>query len=219
MLLATKSSEAIPFDASSDVNEPLIAAGDVNEPLIAASGAEEKDHRLEGKAVSHFKFSSVLLGLFVGFLSQFFALAVHFLLITVWGEDVVTKSKTRVVVLSLLCSLSFLVVTFAILGLFRNLVAITYSAIGGRSKDLHEEIVSYMECGFVLGALVGISLAWTMEAVLLSMRAQIVYSYVTVLVVAFFWFKIMMMRFATNIKPSSSRQSTAEQTSVCMMAV
>jgi hypothetical protein len=99
------------------------------------------------------------------------------------------------------------------------LAAITYSAIGGRSKEVLDEIVSYMECGFGLGALVGISLAWTMEAVIVGMRAQIVYSYVTVLVVAFFWCKIMMMCFATNIKPSSSRQSTAEQSSVCMMAV
>jgi hypothetical protein len=60
--------QAIPFDASSDANEPLIAAGD----------AEEKDHRLQEKVVSRFKFSSLLLGLLVGFFSQFSALVVHF---------------------------------------------------------------------------------------------------------------------------------------------
>jgi hypothetical protein len=43
-----------------------------------------------------------------------------------------------------------------------------------------------MECSSVVGALVGLSLAWTIAAGLLGMRAQTVYSLVTLLVVAFF---------------------------------
>jgi hypothetical protein len=178
--------------------------------LIAAGDAEEADHRLEEKALIRFKFSSLLLGLLVGFFSHFFILVGPVLLFAIWGEDVVTKSNNDIFVITLLCSFFFLVITFDILGFLRNLVAITYSAIGGRSKELLEEMVLYMRCGFVLGILVGLSLAWNMEAVLLGTRAQTVYSYVTVLVVAFFWCKIMMMYFATNIKPSSSRRSTAE---------
>jgi hypothetical protein len=49
--------QAIPFDASSDVNEPLIAVGD----------AEEEDRRLQEKTLSRFKFCYLLLGLLVGF--------------------------------------------------------------------------------------------------------------------------------------------------------
>jgi hypothetical protein len=80
---------------------------------------------------------------------------------------------------------------------------------------LLEESVSYMENGFVLGTLVCLSLAWNLEAGMLGMRAQTMYSYyVTVLLVAFLWCKIMMMCFATNIKPSLSHRSTAEQTTV-----
>jgi hypothetical protein len=186
--------QAITFDASSDVNEPLIAAGD----------AEEEDHRLQEKVFSRFKFSSLLLGLLVGFFSQCFALVVHSLLITTWGVDGVTKCKIDFsVCFGLLCSVSFLVITFVILGFLRNLVAITYSAIGGRSKDFLEEMVLHMRCGFVGGFLVGISLAWTMTAVLMGMQAQTVYFLVALLVVAFFWYKII----AINIKPSSPRRS------------
>jgi hypothetical protein len=61
--------------------------------------------------------------------------------------------------------------------------------------------------------LVGISLASTMAAVLLGMPAQTVYSYVALLMVTYFCYKIMnhdaqlMMRFTKKIKPSSPRRS------------
>jgi hypothetical protein len=88
--------QAIPFDASSsDANEPLIAAGD----------GEDEDHRLDEKAFSRFKFSSLLIGMLVGFaFSPLFILGVHIWVITVGGEDVDTKSKTDIIVLGLLCS-------------------------------------------------------------------------------------------------------------------
>jgi hypothetical protein len=127
MLLAIMSSrnevfEAIPFDASSDVNEPLVAAGE----------AEEEDYRLQQKALSHFKCSSLFLGLLVGFFSQLSTLGVNVLVITIWGEDVVTKCKTDSFVIILLCGFFFSAIVFVIFGFLRNLVAITYSAIGGR---------------------------------------------------------------------------------------
>jgi hypothetical protein len=197
--------QAIPFDvSSSDANEPLIAVGD----------AEEEDHRLQEKALSRFKFSSLLLGLLVGFFYQFSILVVNVLVVTIWGEDVITTSKTDII---LLCSFFFSAILFAILGFLRNLVAITYSAIWGRSKEVVAEMVLHMRCGFAMGALVGLGIVWPAAAVLWgSTRAQVisVYSLVTVLVVVSFWRKIMIMYFTTNIKPLSSRRSTAEQTTV-----
>jgi hypothetical protein len=189
--------QAIPFDASSDADEPLIATGD----------AEEEENRLEGKALSRIKFSSVLLGLFVGFFCQFITLGATFLLITIWGEDVVTKSKTGIFVFSLLCSFLFLSIVFVISGFLRNRVAITYSAMGGRSEEVLDEMVLHVENISIVGVLVGLSLACTMAAVLLGMRAQTVFCAVALLVGAFFCRKIMMMRFATNIKTPSSRRS------------
>jgi hypothetical protein len=194
-----------PFDASSDVNEPLIAAGD----------AEEEDHRLEEKALSRFKFCSLLLGLLVGFFAYSSTLGGTILVTTMWGEDVVTKSKTNTLVVIALGSFFYSAIVFVILRFIRNLVAITYSASGGRSEELLEEVVSDMECGFVMGTLVGLSLFWTKATdVLLGMRAQAMYSLVALLMVIFFWRKIMVMYFTTNIKPSSSRRSAVEQTTV-----
>jgi hypothetical protein len=196
--------QAVPFDASYEANEPLIAAGDVE---------DEEDHRLEEKAFSRFKFSALLLGLLVGFFIQFSTLGANFLVITLWGEDVVTKSKTDIVVFSLLWSFFTSAMAIVILGFLRNLVTITYSAVGGRSVDLLEEMVLHMECRFVVGALVGVCLAWTMTDVLLGMRAQIVYSLVT-LVVALVWCKIMMMCFATDSKPTKSARREQTMTVV-----
>jgi hypothetical protein len=140
--------QTLPFDASSDAHELLIAAGD----------AEEEDHRLQEKSFSRFKFSSLLIGMLVGFFSQFSILGVNVLVITIWGEGVITTSKTNII---LLCSFFFSAILFAILGFLRNLVAITYSAIGGRSKELLAEMVLHMRCRFVVGFLVGLSVVWT----------------------------------------------------------
>jgi hypothetical protein len=172
--------------------------------LIAAVEAEE-DHRLQEKALSRFKFSSLLLGLIVGFFYQFSTLGIKYLVITIWGEDLGTKSMADLFVIILLCSFFYSASVFVILRFLRNLVAITYSASRGRSKDLLEEIVLHMDSGFVVGTLVGISLFWTMAAVLWGTRAHIMpmYSLVSLLVGAFFWRKIMIMYFTTNIKPSS----------------
>jgi hypothetical protein len=57
--------QAIHFDASSDIKEPLIATGD----------AEEEENRLEWKALSRIKFS---LGIVCGFLLSVFHLGSNF---------------------------------------------------------------------------------------------------------------------------------------------
>jgi hypothetical protein len=180
---------AIPFDASSDANESLIASGD----------AEDEDHRIEEKAFARFKLSSLVLGLLVGFSGP----GADFLVITIWGDEVVTKSQTDIVVFSLMRSFFTSAMAIVILRFRRNLLTVLYSAVAGRSQDLLEEIVLHMECRFVVGALIGVCLAWTMTAIILGMRAQIVNSLAT-LVVALFWCKIMMVCFAySDAKPSS----------------
>jgi hypothetical protein len=176
--------QAIPFEASSDVNEPLIAAGDAE---------EEEDRRLQEKVVSRFKFSSLLLGLLVGFFCQFFALEVNGLVITIWGEDAASQSVSVFFVVFF-----FLAISYVILGFLRNWVAITYSAIGGRSKDFPEEMVLLIEDHYDTGALVGIGLVWAMTAVRLGLRAQTVYSLVALLV-ALFWCKVYFQKYQAVI--------------------
>jgi hypothetical protein len=190
--------QAIPFDAPSDANEPLIAAGD----------AEEEDQGLDEKALSSFKRSSLLLGVLVGFFIQFSTLGAECL--AIWGKDFVLKSDTDIAVFSILWSLFTSAMPVLILVIIRNLVTITYSA-GSGSEELLEEIVLQLECRFGVGVLAGFCLAWTITDILLGMHAQFAYCLVAI-VVALFWYKFMMfmMASATDKKPSSSRRSKSE---------
>jgi hypothetical protein len=190
--------QAIPFDASSDANEPLIAAGD----------AEEEHQGLDEKALSSFKLSSLLLGLFVGFFIQFSTLGANCL--AIWGNDFVMKSNPDVILFSLLWSLFTSAMPVFMLVLIRNLVKITCSAIGSRSEELLEELILQLDCRFGVGTLAGFCVAWTITDVLLGMRAQVAYS-LFIIAVAFAWYKMMMASSAES-KPSSTHRSTVEQT-------
>jgi hypothetical protein len=202
MFPRTEVFEAIPFDASSDNKEPLIAGGD----------AEEEDHRLEEGVFSRFKFSSLLLGLLVGYFIRFSILGAIFLGIAIFGEDAFTKPETAIDGFRLFWSFFASAITIGILGFLRNLVTFAYSAVGGRSKDVLDVIVFNMELRFFVGTAVGFCLGWTMTDILLDMRTHMVYSLVTILVVALFWCKIMTMCFATEKKTSSSHRSSAQRT-------
>jgi hypothetical protein len=48
---------------------------------------------------SRFNFSYLLWGLLMGFFRHFLTLGVNVLVITIWGEAVVTKSKTAIIVI------------------------------------------------------------------------------------------------------------------------
>jgi hypothetical protein len=73
--------QTIPFDATSDVTEPF----------IAAVAAEEEDYRLQEKALSRFKFSSLLLGLLFGFFYHFSTLGVKYLVISPFGAKMLLR--------------------------------------------------------------------------------------------------------------------------------
>lgn len=179
---------AVLFDPSADAHKPLLE--------LQPAGGEDKP-TLDARMLGKFKLSSMILGLLVGFFIQFSTLGANFLVITIWGEDVISKSKRDIVVFSLLWSFFTSAMAIIILGFLRNLIYITYNAISRRSQDLLDEMVLHMECRFVVGALIGVCMAWTMTDVLLGMRAQILYSLVT-LVIALFWCRVMMFCFASG---------------------
>jgi hypothetical protein len=178
--------QALPFDVFSEINEPLIAAAD-------DADADAEDYRLEKNAFSRFKFSALLLGFLLGFLLQFSILEIDLLAITFWDENLVTKSQTNIVVYSLSWSLFTMAMVIASLRFLRKLVTINYSAVGGCSKDLLEEIVMHMSFCFGVGSY----LAWVVTGVLWGIPAQTEYALV-MLVVAPFWYKIDVMRSATD---------------------
>ena len=194
---------AVPFEVSYEANEPLIAAGDAE---------EDEDHRLEEKAFSRFKFSSLLLGLLAGFGMQFSIVGAHLLVILLFGEDLATDSKTTFFVFCLLWT--FVTADFLICNwnFLCNLVTITYWTVCGRSQDLLKELGSNLRFN------VGVCLAWTITGAILGMRTQTSYASYTlalaIIVFALVYCSIVVMSFATDAdrKPPSSRRSTAKQT-------
>lgn len=171
-----------------------------------------------------FKGCSLFLGLLVGFFIQFSTLGANFLLLTLWGQDVINTSKKEVIVFSLLWSFFTSFMAIVVLGFLRALVSMVFRGSNPNKehddeKDKHssqtqeqqeqeqeqhdndesilEELVLHMECRFVVGALIGVCFAWTMTDVLLGMKAQIIYSIMT-LIIALLWCKVMMWCFTRH---------------------
>jgi hypothetical protein len=168
---------------SQELSYAVIYEGN-NAPLLKQQ--EQKVNLEFGK----FKRSSLFLGLMVGFFIQFSTLGANYLVISIWGEEVLSSSKQDIVIFSLLWSFFTSTMAIVILAFLRNLVSSTYS----RESPELDDMILHMECSFVVGALVGVCVAWAATDVILGMSAQIVYSLVT-LVIALAWCRIMMYFF------------------------
>jgi hypothetical protein len=199
-----ESFQAISFDISYKTNETLIV--DISD----AKEEDGEDHRLEENAFSRFEFSALLLGfIHAVFFMRFSVMGAHLLDITLSGGDLATRSKTNVAAFSLLWSFFTGAMAIASLGFLRNLVTITYSAVGGRSTYLSEEMVLRMEYSFLVGG----CLACFMVGVLLRESRAQTGCFLVMLVVALFVYKIMVMCFAKDkdCEPSPSHRSTAAE--------
>jgi hypothetical protein len=101
---------------------------------------------------------------------------------------------------------------FLLLEFIRNLVTITFSAVGGSSEELLDDMILQLQCHFGVGALAVICLACIVMDVLLCMRVHVVeYTFAIMAAFVFIWYKAKTAS-ATDSKPSSTRRSTAEQT-------
>jgi hypothetical protein len=191
---------AAPFDTYSDAKEPLIATG-------ADANAEKEEQGLEGRALSSFRLSSLFLGLLIGFFFQVSALGAGSMVMGNWwvigGKDFVIKSNIDFVGFSILWNLFTLATLILIFAFIGNLVTITYSAVGGRSKELLDDMIWELHCHFGVGTVAGVCLAWAFMDLSLCSLA--------IMVVVLIWYKVTIASVA-NSKPSSTRPSTAEQT-------
>merc|ERR1712232_787760 len=146
--------------------------------------------------LSKFKGYSLILGLIIGFFIQFSTLGANFLVLTLWGKEILMKSRTEVIIFSLLWSFFTSFMAIVVLAFLRALVSLifstsTKSASFGKADLILEELWLHMECRFVVGALFGVCLAWTMTDILLGMKAQIFYSIIT-LITSLLWCRLMM---------------------------
>jgi hypothetical protein len=150
------------------------------------------------KAVSinfgRFKRSSLLLGLLVGFFIQFSTLGANYLVISIFGDDVLTSSRSDILLFSFVWSFFTSALAILLLSFLRNIVTSSY-ATGDHEEDEIDDMVLHMECRFVVGALVGVCMAWSATDIVLGMSGQIVYSLGT-LAVALAWCKVMMWCFS-----------------------
>jgi hypothetical protein len=180
--------QAIPLLDSYSAKEPLIA---VRRQKKAAAAADETTTRLDDMLFARFKLSALLMGVLVGFFIQFSTLGANFLVINIWGEDILNKSRNDIVCFSLIWSFFTSAMAILVLAFLRNIVSIAYLSVLKKSQEMVEEMVLHLECRFVVGALIGVCTAWTITDALMGMQAQIVYSMVT-LGVALLWCRIMM---------------------------
>ena len=183
-------------------SEPLIAVS--TSATKSSSPATATSHQLDEAIFSRFKLSALLLGVLVGFFIQFSTLGANFLVIQIWGEDILNKSRNDIVCFSLLWSFFTSAMAIIILAFLRNIVTIAYLSVLKRSQGLVEELVLHLECRFVVGALVGVCTAWTITDALMGMQAQIIYSVAT-LCIALVWCRIMMQCVRGNTETTKNK--------------
>ena len=168
-----------------------------------SSDSHNDNQELSMPLFSVFKNHSLILGLLVGFFVQFSTLGANFLVLALWEHDLINKSKSEIVMLSLLWSALTSFMAILTLGFLRSVITIVFRASVGRDRinreAILEEVVLHLECRFVVGALVGVCLAWTVTDVLLGMNIQIVYSIIT-LIVSLLWCRLMMYCFTKDEK-------------------
>lgn len=178
-------------------------------PLLEKPHRTREEEEQESQQHSSVKTSSLLLGLLVGFFIQFSTLGANYLVISIWGEDVMNTSKREIILFSLLWSFFTSSMAIVILAFLRNLLSASFYG-----NDL-DTVVLHMECRFVVGALVGVCSAWAATDYVLGMSQQIVYSVAT-LVVALLWCRVMLWIFTPAV---AERQREAEQVPEVLMVV
>ena len=156
-------------------------------PLLKHQTSDEEQQTTQEQHAS-IKTSSLLLGLLVGFFIQFSTLGANYLVVTVWGEDVLNTSKNEIITISILWSLFTSSMAIVILAFLRNVILVSY-----RGVEM-DHVVLHVECRFVVGALVGVCSAWAFTDYMLGMAHQIVYSVAT-LAVSLLWCRFMLWMF------------------------
>jgi hypothetical protein len=138
---------------------------------------------------------SLGLGLTVGTFMQLSTLGAHFLVLSVLSVDFVKQNSIDTWVLPALYSFCTLAMALIVLGFLRNLLAMAYGS--GRTTDrnqpqlraanddvddnLLQDMLFQLESRFVMGALIGVCLAWTVTDLLLDIERQVTFAAVALL--------------------------------------
>ena len=121
---------------------------------------------------------SLGLGLTMGAFMQLSTLGANFLVLSVMDPTVIKNSTLDTIGLPVVYSGLTLVMAMTVLGFMRNLVTLSYQS-GSRSKGLDnnfQELLTQLECRFVMGALVGVCVFWTATDIVLGMQQQVTFA-------------------------------------------
>lgn len=145
-----------------------------------------------------FEICSLAVGILIGFFVQLTTLGANILLLEFWDGDFFEITQQEVVFFSLLWSLLTSVMALLILGFLRALLTSFFRSLPIADsytieliESLHEEMLENMEIRFVMGALVGVCLAWTITDLYLGMVSQVGYSLLT-LSASLLWCRAVM---------------------------
>ena len=161
--------------------------------------------------------STVFLGVLVGVVIQLSTMGANFLVLTLHEKDNESDpssnsypSSKNIIIFSFLWSLFTSSMAFIFLGFIRSLIKVGYDKISPshiseeESNAEIDEIILNVECRFVVGAMVGVCMAWTVTDLILGLKAQIFYS-IIVLATALVWCQIMMKFFSRKTKSTAQR--------------
>ena len=165
----------------------------VQQKAFAGDGVDEGDSKL----------SFLLLGMLVGFVIQLGTLGANYVLIALWGTNILSKSKTDIAVASMLLSLFASGMAALILYLLQQIVDLSFrvgrqasaaTTATSHSDDVLEAMVANMDCRFVVGALVGVCIAWTlMDALFVCSSVAHILNSLIALAVELVWCRAMML--------------------------
>lgn len=218
----TSSSRSLTYVAVFDDNamdEPLLPKDNVND-IEEDAGSRNNETTSSSWLFRRFQRSSLVLGLLMGFLIQFSTLGANSLAAVIWGKDVVLHSSARmdVLVFSTAWSVVTSVMAVIMLAVIRNLVSMTHRAFANDDNNTASTLtiniddwLMQLECRYVVGALVGVCLAWSWTDLLLGQTLQMIYSSL-ILVGALVWCRLMVVLNSSSSTTSTSSSKSSSNT-------
>jgi hypothetical protein len=174
----------------------------------------KNDDAVDMPLVGAFKTHAMIIGVLVGFFVQFSTLGANFLVIAMWEnnlharsntEIIIPRTKLEIIILSLLWSTFTSFLAIMTLGFLRSVITIVFQATiapqrrGPAADAMLDEVILQLEYRYVVGALVGVCLAWTVTDFILGMSIEILFSFIT-LIISLLWCKLMMHCFSKDEK-------------------
>lgn len=193
----------------------------LNQPLLVRPSSTSTNPTVESSS-AELKRSSVVLGIIFGIFIQFSTLGSNWLIIMIFGSyAIVSATKAQLIMFSLFWSIVTSAMSMWILKFLRYLVhAIldieqrrllpsTTDEINFSDRRMRADIMMLaLESRFVGGALVGVSLAWTVTDLLLGLHVQMMYSIITLVIVSL-WGCVLVTTFRVNECANSPNRASS----------